>query len=74
VAVLEILLFQITNYQTLPYLANLEPPSLTLPGGHQTQTPPSAALKLNFQHVVPDDLFKKLPKFGKIKPGTAKVH
>jgi len=41
-------------------------------GGHQI--PPSAALKLNFQHVVPDDLFKKLPKFGKIKSETAKVH
>ncbi len=40
-AVLEILLFQIT------------------------------ALNIDFQHVMPDDLFKKLPKFGKIKSGTA---
>jgi len=25
-------------------------------------------------HVMPDDLFKKLPKFGKMKFETAKVH
>jgi len=29
-------------------------------GGHQT--PPSAAPKLNIQHVVPDDMFKKVTK------------
>jgi len=73
-AVLEILLFQITNITriTLPYLTNLEPLFLTLPGVHQR--PPSGSLNLNFQHVVPDNLFKKLPKFGKIKYGTAKLH
>ncbi len=72
-AVLEILLFQITNKtnQTLPYITNLEPPSLTLPGGHQRL--PSGALKLKFQHVVPDVLIKKLPKIVKIKSGTAKA-
>ncbi len=61
-AVLGILLFQITNKTnlTLPYITNLEPLSLTLPGGHQR--PPSGALKLKFQHVVPDVLIKKLPK------------
>ena len=59
-------------YFNLPYLTNLEPPSLTLPAGHQMQ--PIAALKLNFQHVVPDGFFLKLPKFDKIKSGTAKVH
>jgi hypothetical protein len=79
-AVLEILLFQITNKTnlTLSYLTNLEPPSLTLPGPSNAtkrhQKPPSAALKLNFQHVMPDALFKKLPKFGKIKSGTTEVH
>ncbi len=72
--VLEILLFQITHKTnlTLPYITHLEPPSLTLPGDHQRT--PSGALKLNCQHVVPDDLIKKLPKIVKIKSGTAKVH
>ncbi len=54
-AVLEILLFHITNKTnlTLPYLTNLEPHFPNPSGGHQM--PPSAALKLNFQHVVPYD-------------------
>ena len=45
---------------TLPYITNIEPLSLTLPGGYQRL--PSGALKLKFQHVVPDVLIKKLPK------------
>ena len=70
-AVLEILLFQITNKTNLTLPNQSRTPFPNPAGGHQT--PPSAA-KLNFQHVVPDDLFKKLPKFGKIKSGTAEVH
>jgi len=49
-------------------------PSLTLLGH---QRPTSAALKLyfsKFQNVTPDDFFQKLPKFGEIRFGTAKVH
>jgi len=75
VAVLEILLVQITNKANQPNLTLPNQSRTPFPnpvGGHQT--PPSTALKLNFQHVVPDDLLKKLPKFGKIKFGTAKVH
>ncbi len=73
-AVLEILLFHITNKSnlTLPYRINLEPPSLTL--SWATKGLPFGALKLNFQHMVPDDLFKKIPKFDKIKSRSAKVH
>jgi hypothetical protein len=29
---------------------------------------------LYFLHVMPDNLFKKIPKFGKFYFGTAKVH
>jgi len=64
--------FKLQISLTLPYLTNLEPPSQPCRArGHQI--PPSAALKLNFQHVVSDDLFKKLPKLGIIKSGTAIV-
>jgi hypothetical protein len=72
-----------TGTLTISWVVSVHKTNLTLPnqsrtpypnpaGGHQR--PPSADLKLNFQNVVPDDLFKKLPKFGQIKTGTAKVH
>jgi len=73
-ALLDFLLLQITNKSNLtwPYLTYLASPTLTLPGA----TSPSTFLSkdLYFLHLMPDDFFKKLPKFVWINFGTAKVH
>jgi len=61
---------------------NLNLPYLTLPnqstipfpnpaGGNLSQPFPN--LYFLCKHLMPDDFFKKLPKFGKINFGTAKV-
>jgi len=71
-AVLVILLFQTSNKFNLTLTNQFRTPFPNPARGHQR--PPSEDLKLGFQHVVPGDLFKKLPKFGEIKTGTIKVH
>ncbi len=53
-AVLVILLFQFTNKTNLTLPNQSRTPFPNPARGHQR--PPSADLKLNFQHVVPDDL------------------
>ena len=68
-AVLKTLLLQITN---IPNTYNLIILASSIPG------PPSPAPNqiqiCTFLHMMPDDFFKKPPKFGKINFGTAKVH
>jgi len=73
IAVIQILLFQITskNNQTTPNKSTIT--FLNPAGCHQR--PASAALKLlhlKFEHVMPDDLVIKLPKFGKLRFGLLK--
>jgi hypothetical protein len=64
--------FKFQEKLTLPYLINIPSPSLTLPGA----TCPSLFQNFNFKynHLMPDDLIKKSPKFGKINFGTAIAH
>jgi len=70
-AVLDFLLLQITNKsnQTWPYLTYLASLTLNLPGA----TSPSTVLSKNIYFLHLSSL-KKLPKFGWINFGTAKVH
>ncbi len=56
---------------TLPNLI-----SIPYPNPARGQPPPNNILSkdLYFLHLMPDDFFKKLPRFGWINIGTAKVH
>ncbi len=71
--VLEFQMLQITNNTNLiwPCLPNFASPTLTLQWA--TFPSPKPTGDLYFLHVVQDDLFKKLPQFGKFNFGSAKV-